>query len=60
MDNDIMINQFYIDYLDICDNYEKGYATNEETVANLKTLQESIGIYISGLFELKRREKGGE
>lgn len=57
--NDVMIKMFYNDYIKVCELYEKGQIDSDIAVSKIKTIQESIGIYISGLFELKRREKGG-
>ena len=58
--NDIMLQKFYEDYVCLCEDYQNGAITNDTAVSELKTIQESIGIYVSGLFEIKRRKKGGD
>lgn len=55
-----MLKKFYEDYVCLCLDYQNGAISNETAVSELKTIQESIGIYISGVFELIRRKKGGE
>lgn len=58
--NDIMIQKLYEEYVCLCNDYQNGVIDNDTAVSELKTIQESIGIYVSGLFEIERRKKGGE
>ena len=57
--NDSFIEMYYEKYVMICDQYADGITDYEEAVSELRTLHEAIGIYVSGLFELKRRKEGG-
>ena len=58
--NDVMLKKLYDDYVCLCEDYQNGVITNDVAVSELKTIQESVGIYVSGLFEIERRKKGGE
>lgn len=57
---DIILKKFYERYVDLCTKYENRIIDEDVATSELKTIQESIGIYVSGLFEIKRRKKGGE
>ena len=57
---DIIIEKLYKDYIKVCSDYEQGFINNDEAISKIKTIQESLGVYISGVFELKRRKEGGE
>lgn len=57
--NDVMMKMFYNDYIKVCDLYEEGAIDSDIAVSKIKTIQESVGVYVSGVFELKRRIERG-
>jgi hypothetical protein len=57
--NDVMMKMFYNDYIKVCEWYEEGTIDTGIAVSKIKTIQESVGIYVSGVFELKRRIERG-